>query len=347
MFQWTSERMETLRRMWEDGSSSSEISRELGEVTRNAVMGKVNRMGLMRSATHNANMSRAPEGACRTSMERARTRGDVLADAPADLVDAADAAATMVDAKMPEGSADRSVDVGVPGGTVDARHVEASAPQPAATVAHEEPAPARVAKPDPVVEAEASEAPEASSTVQPSKASATTEPAKARTGADLARAYLRAKPIRSKAERASRPWRESRTSPSRREPTPFAAPPKGLLSRVRAASSGGDVDHRVAVSFVREMGGGVYDPERIAHQAALVAVATVLARGDPRRILVPFMSEPTVLRMMRTFAEKAIVVAGKAPERWADEESGDAAFFDDVVAVEGPRKVDAGLRAAA
>ena len=43
---WTDERVETLRRMWNEGQSASQIAKELGGVTRNAVIGKVHRLGL-------------------------------------------------------------------------------------------------------------------------------------------------------------------------------------------------------------------------------------------------------------------------------------------------------------
>jgi len=43
---WTDERVETLKRMWAEGQSASQIARELGGVTRNAVIGKVHRLGL-------------------------------------------------------------------------------------------------------------------------------------------------------------------------------------------------------------------------------------------------------------------------------------------------------------
>ena len=43
---WTDERVETLKRMWADGQSASQIAKELGGVTRNAVIGKVHRLGL-------------------------------------------------------------------------------------------------------------------------------------------------------------------------------------------------------------------------------------------------------------------------------------------------------------
>lgn len=43
---WNDERVETLKRMWSEGQSASQIAKELGGVTRNAVIGKVHRLGL-------------------------------------------------------------------------------------------------------------------------------------------------------------------------------------------------------------------------------------------------------------------------------------------------------------
>lgn len=43
---WTDERVEILKRLWQDGLSASQIAAELGGVTRNAVIGKVHRLGL-------------------------------------------------------------------------------------------------------------------------------------------------------------------------------------------------------------------------------------------------------------------------------------------------------------
>jgi GcrA cell cycle regulator len=43
---WTDERVELLKRMWAEGQSASQIAKELGGVTRNAVIGKVHRLGL-------------------------------------------------------------------------------------------------------------------------------------------------------------------------------------------------------------------------------------------------------------------------------------------------------------
>ena len=43
---WTDERVETLKKLWLDGLSASQIAAELGGATRNAVIGKVHRLGL-------------------------------------------------------------------------------------------------------------------------------------------------------------------------------------------------------------------------------------------------------------------------------------------------------------
>ncbi len=43
---WTDERVEILKQMWAEGKSASVIAKELGGVTRNAVIGKVHRLGL-------------------------------------------------------------------------------------------------------------------------------------------------------------------------------------------------------------------------------------------------------------------------------------------------------------
>lgn len=49
---WTDERTERLKALWAEGYSASQIARQLGGLTRNAVIGKVHRLGLSgRTAT--------------------------------------------------------------------------------------------------------------------------------------------------------------------------------------------------------------------------------------------------------------------------------------------------------
>ena len=43
---WTDERVEQLKKLWSEGLSASQIANRLGDVTRNAVIGKVHRLGL-------------------------------------------------------------------------------------------------------------------------------------------------------------------------------------------------------------------------------------------------------------------------------------------------------------
>ncbi|MFQ1699039.1 GcrA family cell cycle regulator [Loktanella agnita] len=58
---WTDERVETLKKMWSEGQSASQIAKELGGVTRNAVIGKVHRLGLSnRAGSGTATPTKAP-----------------------------------------------------------------------------------------------------------------------------------------------------------------------------------------------------------------------------------------------------------------------------------------------
>ncbi len=43
---WTEERIAILKKLWEGGSTASQIAEELGDVSRNAVIGKAHRLGL-------------------------------------------------------------------------------------------------------------------------------------------------------------------------------------------------------------------------------------------------------------------------------------------------------------
>ncbi|MGP3699137.1 GcrA family cell cycle regulator [Rhodobacter sp. NSM] len=58
---WTDERVETLKRMWTEGQSASQIAKELGGVTRNAVIGKVHRLGLSNRVGGNGGRDEAEE----------------------------------------------------------------------------------------------------------------------------------------------------------------------------------------------------------------------------------------------------------------------------------------------
>ncbi len=59
---WTDDRVETLKRMWAEGSSASTIAKALGGgVTRNAVIGKVHRLGLSNRAAGAPSEGMEPE----------------------------------------------------------------------------------------------------------------------------------------------------------------------------------------------------------------------------------------------------------------------------------------------
>src|SRR6201997_52736 len=60
---WTDERVELLKKLWSDGLSASQIAAELGGITRNAVIGKVHRLGLSGRAKSTSSASPRPRKA--------------------------------------------------------------------------------------------------------------------------------------------------------------------------------------------------------------------------------------------------------------------------------------------
>jgi GcrA cell cycle regulator len=75
---WTDERVELLKKLWSDGLSASQIAAELGGITRNAVIGKVHRLGLSGRAKSPASTApRQRKSRTHTHMLRVpRTRGN-------------------------------------------------------------------------------------------------------------------------------------------------------------------------------------------------------------------------------------------------------------------------------
>ncbi|MEO1642192.1 MAG: GcrA family cell cycle regulator [Pseudomonadota bacterium] len=57
---WTEDRVDVLKKLWAEGHSASQIAKELGGVTRNAVIGKVHRLGLSGRATPSRPVKRPP-----------------------------------------------------------------------------------------------------------------------------------------------------------------------------------------------------------------------------------------------------------------------------------------------
>lgn len=60
---WTDERVELLKKLWSDGLSASQIAAELGGITRNAVIGKVHRLGLSGRAKSSSSGAARPRKA--------------------------------------------------------------------------------------------------------------------------------------------------------------------------------------------------------------------------------------------------------------------------------------------
>src|SRR3954464_10249800 len=76
---WTDERVELLKKLWADGLSASQIAAELGGVTRNAVIGKVHRLGLAgraKSPSSAAPRPRKPRAAHMLRVPRPSIRGN-------------------------------------------------------------------------------------------------------------------------------------------------------------------------------------------------------------------------------------------------------------------------------
>jgi GcrA cell cycle regulator len=70
---WTDERVETLKKLWGEGLSASQVAGRLGSVTRNAVIGKVHRLGLSGRATTSSMKSHRPRS--RTASKRIAKAG--------------------------------------------------------------------------------------------------------------------------------------------------------------------------------------------------------------------------------------------------------------------------------
>ncbi|MEM7683601.1 MAG: GcrA family cell cycle regulator [Pseudomonadota bacterium] len=65
---WTDERVEKLKELWTEGMSASQIAKVLGGVTRNAVIGKVHRLGLSnRAGGDEAKTAEAPKAKAATA----------------------------------------------------------------------------------------------------------------------------------------------------------------------------------------------------------------------------------------------------------------------------------------
>ena len=71
---WTDERVEGLKKMWAEGKSASQIAKDLGGVTRNAVIGKVHRLGLSNRAGASTSAPEKKPSRASSSKPAARTK---------------------------------------------------------------------------------------------------------------------------------------------------------------------------------------------------------------------------------------------------------------------------------
>ena len=67
---WSDDKVEQLKKLWDSGLSANQIAAELGNVTRNAVIGKVHRLGLSGRAKMPSTASPRPRKARPTQMVR-------------------------------------------------------------------------------------------------------------------------------------------------------------------------------------------------------------------------------------------------------------------------------------
>ncbi len=71
---WNDERVELLKKLWAEGLSASQIAGRLGQVTRNAVIGKVHRLGLSGRATTSRMKSHRPRPRAAAAKRLAKPR---------------------------------------------------------------------------------------------------------------------------------------------------------------------------------------------------------------------------------------------------------------------------------
>ena len=69
---WNDDRVELLKKLWSEGLSASQIAGRLGGVTRNAVIGKVHRLGLSGRATTSRMKSHRPRARAAATAATAR-----------------------------------------------------------------------------------------------------------------------------------------------------------------------------------------------------------------------------------------------------------------------------------
>lgn len=87
MSDWTDDRVATLARLYADGDSTGQIAKALGGITRNAVIGKIARIGLTRPKKTIQRMERRPVAERRRRIDRGCSKPPmpVVEAAPIDM----------------------------------------------------------------------------------------------------------------------------------------------------------------------------------------------------------------------------------------------------------------------
>ena len=118
---WTDERIATLKKMWEGGSTASQIAEELGGVSRNAVIGKAHRLGLKsRPSPVKANQTKkaaAKKAPAKAPAKKAAPKAKPAATKPAAKPTAATAA--KAEPKAPTSGANATPSQPIPNPTPD------------------------------------------------------------------------------------------------------------------------------------------------------------------------------------------------------------------------------------
>lgn len=85
---WTDDRVATLTKLWAEGLSASQIAKQLGGVTRNAVIGKVHRLGLSGRAKPSSPRKKAATGTRSAAPRKRTTRAPSTPRTPRVIVNA-------------------------------------------------------------------------------------------------------------------------------------------------------------------------------------------------------------------------------------------------------------------
>lgn len=325
---WSAERTDRLREMWLNGATATEISMDLGGVTRNAVMGKVNRLGLLRSKQHHEKSKVKLTGCCSpefVEQKRAAANEDQkskdIRDHETVAIPALDENSAKID----------GIEIFKPkkniGEAVSIQDNDVSNAKPETTLKTVE----KVKNSPQETETETSSERSNDPLFNVKKAA---ELRAKRFAEERARKAKETAPLRdlSKVERIAHEsiidWSENHSEIEEEE---FSPASDGVLKEA-ISLSGHAIDWRTVVQQVEKLTGKAFDANIPAHAASLIAMGSIMCRGDLKDILRPKISEQTVSRMMRRFAEEGVIIAGKPAPRLM-ETANDKEFYKEMESI--------------